>query len=138
MRKPRKREQSPRLQPEQYECQTFIRRLRQYYYEIFCRIYHIKNESKTAHIPDIGILSGVPDYCYPVARGGYHACYIEMKKPEAIKLADGGISEDQSKIIAQLEADGNFCIVCYNWEQALEAVLIYDQGIASEIPTKSL
>ena len=128
MRKLRKREQSPRLQPEQYECQTFIRRLRQYHPEIFKRIYHIKNESKTAHIPDVGILSGVPDYCYPVARGGYHACYIEMKKPEAIKLKDGGISEDQLKIIPQLEADGNFCIVCYNWEQALESVLGYDES----------
>lgn len=47
-------------------------------------LYHIPNEIKCnaaqgKQRKDIGVKSGVPDLCLPVARGQYHGLYIEMK-----------------------------------------------------------
>ena len=46
--------------------------------------YHIPNEGirkphTGARLKTVGLKSGVPDLCIPVARGPYHSLYIEMK-----------------------------------------------------------
>jgi len=124
MRKPRKREQSPRLQPEQYECQTFIRRLRQYHPEILC--YHIKNESKYAIHVDEGIVKGLPDYHVPM-RGinGEIGLWIEFKAESRRNHANGGCSDDQVAIMEQLRKLGHKCAVAYTWEEAIEILFNY-------------
>jgi hypothetical protein len=46
-----------------------------------------------------GVRAGVPDYCLPVARGGYHGLYIELK------TATGYASREQRDL---MHADGHF------------------------------
>ena len=54
------------------------------YPELEC-MYHIPNEGKRspqtgAKLKRMGLSPGVPDICLPVARGGYSALYIELKR----------------------------------------------------------
>ncbi|MDE7389628.1 MAG: VRR-NUC domain-containing protein, partial [Lachnospiraceae bacterium] len=47
-------------------------------------LHHIPNGGKrdpieAKHLKEQGVKSGVPDLHLPVARGGYHGLYIEMK-----------------------------------------------------------
>ena len=55
-------------------------------------LYHIPNEGKRsgragAALLRQGLKRGVPDICLPVARGGYHALYIELKRRSGGKRA---------------------------------------------------
>lgn len=50
-------------------------------------MYHIPNEGKRSRTGGQravaeGLKSGVPDICLPVARGGAHGLYIEMKRQQ--------------------------------------------------------
>ena len=47
-------------------------------------VFHIPNggkrgKSEAAYLKRQGVRAGVPDLCVPVARGGYHSLYVEMK-----------------------------------------------------------
>ena len=47
-------------------------------------VYHIpnggtRNKIEAANLKRQGVKSGVPDLCFPLARGKYHGLYIEMK-----------------------------------------------------------
>jgi hypothetical protein len=67
-----------------------------------------------------GVKSGVPDICLPVARHGYHALYIEMKR-----LSGGGTSPEQKDWLDALNRQGNKAIVCRGWVKAKEAIEEY-------------
>lgn len=69
-----------------------------------------------------GVKSGVPDLCLPVARGGYHALYVEMK------AAKGRVSDAQSKWHDALRAQGNAVRVCFGWLAAKDAIEAYLAG----------
>lgn len=80
-------------------------------------LYHIKNETKegpaqVAADRAMGVKKGVPDLCLPVARGGYHALYIELK------TAQGRISREQDWWLQALEEVGAYACVCRGWEEA--------------------
>lgn len=66
-----------------------------------------------------GTKKGVPDVCLPVARGPYHALYVELKagknKPSA----------EQQEWIAALSEHGNAAHVCTGWEAARDVILNY-------------
>jgi hypothetical protein len=103
---------------EEQLCIAFIARLEQYHPEIHQLIYHIKNESTTAH-KKIGINPGIPDYHFPVASAGYHGLYVEFKRP------GGRLSDVQIKKIALLREQGYKCEVVYGWEEGVNCVLDY-------------
>ena len=47
-------------------------------------LFHVPNGGRrdvieAAHLKAQGVRAGVPDLCLPVARGGYHGLYIELK-----------------------------------------------------------
>ena len=47
-------------------------------------VFHIpnggyRNAREAANLKRQGVKAGVPDLCIPVAKGGYHGLYIEMK-----------------------------------------------------------
>lgn len=67
-----------------------------------------------------GLKSGVPDLCLPVARHGYHALYIEMKR-----TTGGKISENQLRWMDRLRQEGNSVQVCFGCEQAIRAIEKY-------------
>ena len=63
---------------------------------------------------------GVPDLCLPVARGGYHGLYIELKR------AVGGILSDEQKWwIDELKSQGYAAIVCHGAEEAIRTIKEY-------------
>lgn len=80
-----------------------------------------RNKLEAYNLKLQGVKSGVPDLCLPVARGGYHGLYIEMKvKPNKP-------SAHQKKWIENLSAQGYKAVVCYGWEEAAQIILDYMQ-----------
>ena len=66
-----------------------------------------------------GVRKGVPDMCLPVAYGGFHGLYIELK-------AQGGrASDEQREWIAALQAQGYRAEVCVGAEAAWRVICEY-------------
>lgn len=91
-------------------------------------LYHIPNEGKRskstgARMRAEGLRTGVPDLCLPVARGGYHGLYIELKR-----VRDWTLSETQRQWIAALEAHGYRAVVCPGWTCAVNEITEYLSG----------
>ena len=87
-------------------------------------VYHIpnggsRNKAEAARLKAQGVKAGVPDLCIPVARGGYHSLYIEMKhgknKP----------TEKQLEWIALLRKQGMAAYVCYGAGNAIACIERY-------------
>jgi hypothetical protein len=68
---------------------------------------------------DTGLLAGMPDLCLPVARGGFHSLYIEMK--QIGKKADG----EQEAMHERLRAQGHCVVVAQGHTAAWAAVKAY-------------
>ena len=66
-----------------------------------------------------GVLPGVPDYCLPVPRGGFHGLYIELKS------LTGYASREQKQFIANVRRHGYRAEVCRGWEQAWAVIRDY-------------
>lgn len=66
-----------------------------------------------------GVRRGVPDYCLPVARGGFHGLYIELKN------ATGRASLEQRQWIADLTEQGYRAVVVRQWEAAWDELRSY-------------
>lgn len=66
-----------------------------------------------------GLTTGVPDVCWPVARGGHHGLYIEHKSPGNYP------SKDQKRIIAMLVAQGYLVRVSYDVKTSIELIGMY-------------
>jgi hypothetical protein len=66
-----------------------------------------------------GVKPGIPDVFLPVARQGFHGCYVEMKigrnKPTAEQVA----------WLAALQAEGYHTCVAYDWQAAARALCAY-------------
>ena len=68
-----------------------------------------------------GVQSGVPDLLLPVARGGYHGLWLELKKRDGSNHP----SPAQHAWLTRLEAEGYRCVVAYGAAQAIEAITHY-------------
>lgn len=75
-----------------------------------------------------GVKRGVPDYCLPVARGGFHGLYIELK------TATGAVRPEQRGWLADLHAQGYKAVVCRQWEQAWSVLRDYLASDGAAIP----
>jgi len=87
-------------------------------------LFHVPNgggrdEVEGRHLKEQGLKKGVPDLCLPVARGKYHALYIELK------TEDGRPSEYQKWWIEKLNAQGCFAEVCHGWKSAVKTIEWY-------------
>lgn len=67
-----------------------------------------------------GVKSGVPDLCLPVARGGFHGLYIELKR-----LKGGVLSINQKTWLSLLAKEGYKAVMCKGWLEAQETILNY-------------
>lgn len=90
--------------------------------------YHIPNEGKRSWqqgraLKDQGMKKGVPDNCLPVARGKYHALYIELKRTRG-----GRPSAEQIEWIDALNQAGNRAVICEGWEEAAQEIMRYLKG----------
>lgn len=88
-------------------------------------LYHVPNggrrsRAEAGRFKAEGVKAGVPDICLPVARGGFHGLYVELKRREKSKT-----SEDQKDWIKRLSAQGYFAVVCKGWDEAAQAIMLY-------------
>lgn len=87
-------------------------------------LHHIKNETtggaaEVAADKAMGVKKGVPDLCLPVARGGFHGLYIEMKTPS------GKASEAQRWWVMALKEQGYRAAVCHGYDAAVAELCWY-------------
>ena len=89
-------------------------------------IVHIPNEGKrslsyAARMKRMGLRSGFPDLLVPLARGGYHGLFIEMK------YGKNKTTKEQKEWLERLSAEGYACTVCYNAAEAIKTIESYNR-----------
>ena len=94
-------------------------------------LHHIKNETtggaaEVAADKAMGVKKGVPDLCLPVARGGFHGLYIEMKTPS------GRASDAQRWWMMELTKQGYRAVVCHGYDAAV-AELCWYRSLPKEV-----
>jgi len=67
-----------------------------------------------------GVQAGIPDLHLPVARGGWHSLYLELKRTRG-----GRVAPEQATWHTALLAQGNDVRVCRGWVEAATVLLIY-------------
>lgn len=87
-------------------------------------MYHIPNGGKrnrfeAANLKRQGVKAGVPDICLPVARGGFHGLYIELK------AGKNKTTDKQNEWLSDLMAQGYSAHVCVGWENAKDTITKY-------------
>ena len=87
--------------------------------------YHVPNggsrkKAEAGRFRAEGVKAGVPDLCLPVARGGFHGLYIELKRQKGSKTSD-----DQKAWLSNLEKQGYFVALCKGWEAAAKVITEY-------------
>lgn len=91
-------------------------------------LYHIPNggsrgKAEAGRFKASGVKAGVPDIFLPVARGGKHGLFIELKR-----LRSGVVSENQNWWIARLREQGYQTEVCCGWLAAKQTIEKYLGG----------
>ena len=91
-------------------------------------LYHVPNggsrkKAEAGRFRAEGVKAGVPDLCLPVARGGFHGLYIELKRQRG-----GRASDNQVEWLDALSKQGYQVALCRGWETAAETILKYLQG----------
>lgn len=91
-------------------------------------LYAIPNGGKrdiitATNLKRTGVKPGVPDICLPVARNGFHALYIELKR-----VSGGAVSASQRIWLNALTEQGFKAVVCKGWETARDTILDYLGG----------
>ena len=95
-------------------------------------LYHVpnggsRNKIEAARLQAQGVKAGVPDLCLPVARGGNHGLYIELKRQRG-----GRISEEQVRWIEELMKQGYSAAICRGWQEAARTIVEYLQQKTEE------
>ena len=87
-------------------------------------LYSVPNGGKrdkitAARMKREGQKAGIPDVFLPVARGGYHGLYLELK------IGRNKTSAEQDAWLARLAGEGYAVTVAYGWQQAARVVVEY-------------
>ena len=82
-----------------------------------------RSKSEAARMKAAGVKAGVPDMFLPVARGGSHGLYIELKR-----IKGGRVSAEQLAWMEELTREGYTCAVCHGWEEARKVIRTYLKG----------
>jgi|ERR1051325_222582 hypothetical protein len=69
-----------------------------------------------------GVKAGVPDICLPVARGGYHGLFIEMK------AGKNKATDSQAMWISALIEQGYYARICNGVDEAQATLEWYLEG----------
>jgi hypothetical protein len=80
-----------------------------------------RRASVAASLVAEGVKSGVLDIMLPVARGGMHGLFIEMKRPQP----PGKVSDKQKEFMDFLTQQGYESAVCWTWLEAVEVICEY-------------
>lgn len=87
-------------------------------------LYHAANggyrtKATGVKLQKLGVKKGVPDICFPIAKGKYTGLYIELK------VGRNKPTPEQRAWISALNSAGNLAVVAYGWEQARDFILDY-------------
>lgn len=90
-------------------------------------LYHVPNGGKrdqktAAALKRQGVKAGVPDLVLPVARGGFHGLYIELKAP------GGNLQKNQREFMNKLQKQGYLAKKCVGWQETVELLSNYPDG----------
>lgn len=77
---------------------------------------------QAAQLKAEGRKPGVPDILLPVARGGFHGLFVEMKRQNA---TPSDTAPEQREWHDRLRANGYRVEVCKGWEAARDVLLSY-------------
>lgn len=91
-------------------------------------LFHIPNGAErhpavAAKLKKTGVKAGVPDLFLPVARGGAHGLWVEMKRRKG-----GKVSQEQRGWIEALQLQGYVCVVAHGSDEACDAIWSYLEG----------
>lgn len=78
-----------------------------------------RNKIEAANLKRQGVKAGIPDLFLPVARGGWHGLFIEMKAGKNKE------TENQKSWGFKLKYQGYLTAVCYGWEAAADVIKAY-------------
>lgn len=87
-------------------------------------LFHIPNGGErhaavAAKLKAEGVKRGVPDYFLPVARGGFHGLWIELK------AGANTATQEQRTWMVNLTLQGYRAQVCNGWQEAVTAIEKY-------------
>ncbi len=87
-------------------------------------VYHVPNEGKRSYgtaalLRRAGLRRGVPDLCIPLARGGKHGLYIELK------VGGNKPTLEQKEWLRLLVSEGYAVAVCYGADSAIKTIEEY-------------
>ena len=78
-----------------------------------------KRIRQMARLKSQGLKPGVYDICLPVARGGFHGLYIEMK------AGKNKMTEKQTEFGDEVRKNGYATQTCYGSEEAIDVITRY-------------
>jgi len=78
-----------------------------------------RNVREATRLKKEGALAGVSDIFLPVARGGFHGLYIELK------VKGGKLSDNQKWWIEEVSLQGYMATTCIGWVKASEVIKGY-------------
>lgn len=85
-----------------------------------------RSKVEGAKLVSCGLTKGFPDLTLFVAKKGYHALHIELKKPPLHKgLASVKPRKEQLEVLGALEIQGYKCVVCDTHEDAQRVIIDY-------------
>lgn len=89
-------------------------------------LHHIPNgeersKAAGARLKAQGVKAGAPDLSLPVARGGWHGMYVELKRADRSNHP----SPAQAAWIERLRANGYMVVVAYGADEAIRAIEHY-------------
>jgi len=79
----------------------------------------LRSKITAARMKKEGVKAGLPDIHLPVARGGYHGLWIELKRQ------DGRPTEAQIAWINSLLEYGNQALICYGADDCINRIIRY-------------
>lgn len=78
-----------------------------------------RNKAEAVKLKQMGVVAGVPDIHLPVPKGIYTGLYIEMK------YGSGRLEKSQREFLKEAAKYGNYCVVCYGAEEAINIIAQY-------------
>lgn len=120
------RRKKPLRRPEEQEQTAFFDycRAMSHVHSGYALAFAIPNERKASiqrriAMKRAGLTKGIPDICVPVGNDKFNALFIEMKvKPNRA-------SPEQMDILRKLNAVGNYAVICWSADEAIEIITKY-------------
>lgn len=87
-------------------------------------VIHIANQRATSpqqgyKLKQMGVRKGVSDLLIPIATGGYHGMFLE------VKTIEGTLTKEQKAFIKRMDEEGYFAIAAYGLEHCMREIDAY-------------